>query len=376
MDTVKLDSQKKKEYDLLKNKLDSEIQKRGKDIKATLAKIESDGTLLNDFVVPTNKLVFDNLTTGGEVLIRGVNDGVVERTLTIGDYASGQIADKFGIPRQYLGKIITGEEWQRDLAVETLNTYAQNIKRERVLVREVDGQVRGFLSDSYRRLNSMQIFSSFLMASMDTGSVLIDGCSGETRNFLEVIKPEIISIPTPKNGMVFRVYGAQIRSSDFGNGALELRTMNMVVRCMNGLVTKSVLREIHLGRKLPDDLKISEETYRKDTDAMASLVKDAMNSVFSKEFIEEDIMRIQMASGIEVNFDTEIRRLPKLNVLDSEVEEVKALLMQNNPDDGMEGEPTLWKFAQALSAVARNKEGERKRDLQEIAGTMIYTPKL
>jgi len=252
-----------------------------------------------------------------------------------------------------------------------MQTTTDNTTRERVLVRTVEGEVRGFLSDKYRRLNSMQIFIAFLQAAQATGSVLVDAHAGETKGFLEVINPNIVEFDTPFNGRNFMAVGARIRNSDFGDGALEVYLFGLLVKCMNGLVGQSMLREFHLGGRIPDDIRISEETYRKDTDAKASLVGDVMKQIYLPETTENLIGRIQGASAKPVDLVKEVEKLPKLGLTLGESEAVGKVLMENDPNNGLQGNPTLWKLVNGLTAVARDAKPERKRELELIAAEML-----
>ena len=71
------------------------------------------------------------------------------------------------------------------------------------------------------------------------------------------------------------------------------------------------------------------------------------------------------------DLDKEFRLLPKLGVNKGEIEEAKIVVMNNNPDDGVQGSNTLWKLAQSVSAVARNKGELRQRELEEISGQLL-----
>lgn len=358
------DEQKKKE--ILQVKLKEKIAEKSVDIKSAIEKIEKEGTLLHDYLVPTNKMIVELID--GNVKATQINGGEFD----FSDFAIGQIAEKMHVPSRYLKDLFTGETWQRELAVKTVNDHVNNVDRDRLLIREVNSQIRGILSDSYRRLNSMQIYVAFLSACQKTGAVLIDAHSSDTRGYLEVVTPDIVSIPTKNNGIIHQVFGAQIRNSDFGAGALELKLYDMQVVCLNGMVSDSILREIHLGRRLPSDLRISKDTYIKDTQAMAGLVSDAMNQIFDPYYIAEKTKKIQAASEYEVDIEQEVKALPQIGFTQDETDAVQTVLINNDPEDGIQGSNTLWKFAQAAGAVARDsKNQERKRELQEIAGNLM-----
>ena len=196
--------------------------------------------------------------------------------------------------------------------------------------------------------------------------MLLDAYSSESKDYFEVIHPKIIPVKTELNGTVFLSFGARLRHSNFGDGALELSTYNIQAICTNGMVTESKLRNVHLGQKLPDDIKLSEETFRLDGLAKASAIRDAIKDIFSKENLANDMARISRAGSIRVEYERELKKLPKMGMLENEIEILSNKLMTNSKEDGLIGEPSLWKFAQGIGAVAKEQEPQRKETLMKL----------
>ena len=349
--------------DILQNKVNQTLERKTKDIGTVIEKIQSDNALLNDFVVPTGQLKFSN---EGKI-----NVSFQGRNFDISEFSVGQMADKYMIPRSYLKDLAAGGAWQKNLASEILNKTSEFGNRDRVLIREVNGKVRAFLSDSYKRFDSMQLYVSFLKAISEQGALLLDAFSDESKDYFEVIHPQIVPVRTELNGTVFMSFGARLRHSDYGDGALEMRTFNMQAVCLNGMVTESKLREVHLGKKLPDDIALSAETVRLDSMAKASLISDTVKNVFSPENLKNDIARIQRAGSIRIDFEKEIKKLPKMGMLENEIKNLTGKLMLNNENDGIKGEASLWKLAQAIGAVAKDVKPDRTRELNELAGQVM-----
>jgi hypothetical protein len=186
-----------------------------------------------------------------------------------------------------------------------------------------------------------------------------------------VINPEIVEFDTPQNGRNYAVFGARIRNSDFGDGALDVRTFMLNVKCLNGLVGETMLRELHLGGRIPENIQISDDTMKKETAAKAGLVRDIMASVYHPDNVRKMIGKIENASARIIDIPAEIERLPKLGLTVGESQSVGKLLMENDPANGLDGSPTLWKLVNGMTAVARDARPERKRELEEIAGSML-----
>lgn len=194
----------------------------------------------------------------------------------------------------------------------------------------------------------------------------------DTKVWAETILPTPITIPTAKNGDVIIFAGARFSTSDYGDGAVDMRAFLLNGACLNGMVRESVMKQVHLGSKLPDNLQLSQKTYELDTRTTVSAVRDLTRGLFSKDNIMQKAIEIQAASEIDVDFEREIKKLTKDGgLLKAEGQAVEKILMNNNPDDGVQGAATLWKLTQAITAHARELTPERSRELHEISGALM-----
>lgn len=368
--------------EVLLRKVNRMLENRATSVEATFEKMEREGKLMQDYITPigvnlksTDRRTVVTFSANGAVNMdfSDITDNVFEEHhFSLHDNAVGQLASKMGIPTRYLKDLAAGKEWQRGLASQILNQHCENTERSRMLVRCVGNEVRGVLSDSYRRLNSIDILTAFVREATEKGAVVADALYTDTKMFVETLLPVPIEIPTVKNGTVVLFAGARFSTSDFGDGALDMRAFLLNGACLNGMVRESMMRQIHLGAKLPDSLALSEETYRLDTATSVSAVRDLTRGLYSKENIMAKAIEIQKAADIDVDFQKEITRLVKGgSMLKSEGEEVEKILMRNNPDDGVTGGSSLWKLTQAITAHAREVEPLRARELQEISGALI-----
>lgn len=199
----------------------------------------------------------------------------------------------------------------------------------------------------------------------------------DTKVWAETILPQPIIVPTAKNGDVVIFAGARFSTSDYGDGAVDMRAFLLNGACLNGMVRESVMKQVHLGSKLPDTLALSRETYELDTRTTVSAVRDLTKGLFSRENLEQKAYEIQGASEIEVDPEKEITKLTKSGLLlKQEGKEVEKILMKNDPDDGVQGAATLWKLTQAITAHARELSPERSRELHEISGNLMNRVKL
>ncbi len=354
--------------DKLTRYLDNKRSKNESQIEA----IENDSRLIYDYLVPTDKMEFTNMLDDNYNVTLDFEYGSEIKHITFHDNAITQIASKMDIPTKYLRELHNSDKsWKKFLVREILEFHTCNAKQQRLLIRTVGHQARGVLSDSYKRMNSIILYSTFLAAAQTSGAVIADAHYNGLTGFVEVIRPDVIVIPTEKNGIQYICFGVQFRNSDFGTSSLEMRAFNFVIRCLNGWVTQSVMRNVHLGARLPENLELSQRTYDLDTQTKASLVKDTIGQLMDPERLLNYSIKVQEASKIDIDLPSEVKALPQIGVHDSEVKVLEQLFMENNPDNNLEGANTLFKLTQGLSAVARESSNTRKRELDEITGKLF-----
>lgn len=365
--------------EVVMNRVHRMIDDKAVGVQATMERLVEEGRIAQDYIAPLGvnlrRQEHDPVVTFGvdDVLRMNMPDG----RFSVHPNAVKQLADRMGIPQRYLLGLSGGDEWARQLAAHLLNEHSSWTERSRVLVRTVGQQVRGVLSDSYRRLNSVEILTAFVQEATGQGAVVSNAFMTDTKVWAETILPTPITVPTAKNGDVVIFAGARFSTSDYGDGAVDMRAFLLNGACLNGMVRESVMKQVHLGSKLPDNLQLSRRTYELDTRTTVSAVRDLTRGLFGKENIMQKAIEIQAASEVDVDFERELKRLTKDGgLLKSEGEAVEKILMNNNPDDGVQGGATLWKLTQAITAHARELTPQRSRELHEISGALMNRVKI
>lgn len=365
--------------EVVMNKVQRMIDGKAVGVRATMERLVNEGKIAQDYIAPigVNLKINDHspvITFSANGSLRmDMPDG----QFTLHDNAIGQLADRMGIPQRYLRGLASGEPWAKQLAATLLNEHSGWTQRSRVLVRTVGKQVRGVLSDSYRRLNSVEILTAFVQEAADQGAVISDAYMNDTKIWAETTLPTPLTVPTAKNGDVVIFAGARFSTSDYGDGAVDMRAFLLNGACLNGMVRESVMKQVHLGSKLPDNLQLSQQTYELDTKTTVSAVRDLTKGLFSKDNLMKKAIEIQGASEIDVDFEHELKRLTRDGgLLKQEGKEVEKILMRNDPEDGVQGGATLWKLTQAITAHARELSPERSRELHELSGQLLNRVKV
>jgi hypothetical protein len=107
--------------------------------------------------------------------------------------------------------------------------------------------------------------------------------------------------------------------------------------------------------------------------AQSSKMQDLLMSSFDRTNILDKLTKIKKAVDTPVRYEDEVIKLEKKGLLKEESKQLNEVLVANRVEDGIgqiEG-VNLWKLAQGLGAVARDKGISRKRELEELAGSLI-----
>lgn len=287
----------------------------------------------------------------------------------LSDHAFGQLVGRAGIPTAYARDLLTGareNKWQGDLLARSLEAHLSH-SSDRFLVRRIDDTTRGVLSDAYKRMDSRPLLDAFVKTATDLGAVPISGHATETRVAVRALIPTIYE-PVPGEAVAF---GLHWGNSDFGNGSYNVRAFLMRLWCLNGAVGETELKKAHMGARLEENIEYSRRTHLLTERALASQTKDVVRGVLGPEAIESKLALIRNAHSKEVNFETAWKSVGKqLTKADKEA----AQAAFESPDAiNLPAGNTMWRFSNALSWIANNKDTpeERRLDLQQVAGSLI-----
>lgn len=283
-------------------------------------------------------------------------------------HALQQVGEEANVPWKFAQTLL---QEQPDLLAETLERRLHRndaTMRRRRLVRSVNGEVRGYLSDKFRRLDSRPILGSMLEVATKKGVVPIDAQLTDTRVFLKVAYPELVEIPEINEVLII---GAVYQNSDFGDGALGLRDFIMRLVCLNGAIGEDGFRKIHLGARLGDDLAFSQKTYELDTATMASAVADITNKILDREEIKEKLTVIRTAATKEIDAPKEIDGLRRKALLTKEEANRVSELYRSAETVLLPPGNSAWRLSNVLSLFAQQlpePDPVRSIELETLAG--------
>ena len=286
-------------------------------------------------------------------------------------HALTQVAERAGIPGTYLNRLL-GKPYGPELVIENLTTIFQKEEPSKYLVRSVGDEIHGVLSDSFRRMDSRPIIEAFAAECQAVGAVPVEGVGGDLRWSLRAILPMVFQPSTKPGSEEYIAFGLALTNSDFGVGALSLRLFMLRVWCSNMSLLDECLRQVHLGKRLADNIEFSAETYELDTRTQVSAVKDLIQGSLAPAKINESVALIGKALEERISPKNAWAELPKQGLLKGEVAKVREIFN----DGGVEMLPpgtTTARLSNAISWFAKQPEQspERRIELEAVAGKLL-----
>lgn len=339
------------------------------DLAAELARMQE---TKKDYVVDTRRMSFvseegeSTLTfdTSADENEPGTESGVVL------DHAHGQIASRLQIPKKYYDRM-------RGDAPSLLDDNVQHWfykTPERRMIRTLDGSVRAFLSDRFRRLDNFDLMERAVIPALHD----IDGLEFHVasltpeRMVLRAIMPSLHREIGLKVGDIVQA-GFQFRNSEVGASALSIEPFMWKVDCLNGLVSNvGQLRAYHVGRRIEDSEEMAayfrDDTLRADDTAFFLKARDAIAAALDENVFEEIVAAMRTAGTSEpivspVKATLALADTFSLN--DGERESVLLSLAAG-------GDLSRWGVVNAVTDAAKKADTfDRQEEMERIGGNIL-----
>ncbi|MGD7478558.1 DUF932 domain-containing protein, partial [Ralstonia pseudosolanacearum] len=150
------------------------------------------------------------------------------------------------------------------------------------MIRVLDGNVRAFLSDRYRRLDNLELCAAVLPVINEMKNSVIESCEVTTTHlYLKVVNRRLKA--EVRVGDVVQA-GFVVSNSEVGLGSLRVEPLVFRLVCKNGLICKDMAhKKYHVGRQVyaSDDSAYelySEETLAQDDKTFFLKVQDIVRS--------------------------------------------------------------------------------------------------
>jgi len=265
----------------------------------------------------------------GNLVIAGttpqLGDGGV--TMTAGTYAMtdialGGVGEKLGIPMSYLRRMANDNVPALDY---NINTWLERDNR-RFLVRCLrhdttggNGVARAFLSDSYLRIDNLDVLIAALDGVRQAGVAAdVVSCDlTDRRLYVRVVSPEI-QVMAPqllrnyrspfdgRRGSDLPVVsgGFLLTNSETGFGKYKIAPWLRIEVCKNGqTVDQGSHSRRHVGSRITDDDGIidpSTETMQDLLKLIKSMTADAVRAYLDHDFVTREVRELEKVAGVTV----------------------------------------------------------------------------
>lgn len=324
-----------------------------------------------DYVVDTRRMSFSTDPIGGETRRSTLTFDVGTEVDggPVNEHAARQLGERVGIPRPYFKRMFAEAPGLLDANVQ----HWLHNQPEKRMVRMLDGNVRALLSNTYRRLDNLDLMEravipvlqdypglTFQKAALDTERLYI-------RALLPTLEREL------KVGDTVQA-AVQIRNSEVGSGLFEVTPVIWRLDCLNGMVVPIyALKKRHIGSRILESdemLKVfSEETLAADDAAFFLKARDLVRASLTEALFDEIIEQLRdSVSG------REIEQAPAAT-------EVLSTTFSLTKEEGGSvltalaagGDLTKWGAANAITAAAKKAATFQRQEELERVGWEVAT---
>lgn len=341
--------------------------KQGKTLEALGTELQRQRASRQDFVADTRQLTFSTengksrmvFSTGERLLDFGVNP-----------LAHQQISARLGIPLKYYQKM---QMEAPALLDQNVNNWLQNAPERRML-RVMDGNVRAFLSDRYRRLDNLELCAAVLPIIHQMKGASIESCEvTEAHLYLKVINRKL-NAEVAVNDVVQA--GFVISNSEVVLGHLTVEPLVYRLVCKNGMICKDFSqKKCHVGRQVENSDSAyelySDETLAQDDKAFFMKVQDTVRCAAdeAKFMLTVNKMREAMQIPLEHQPMQEVELLAdRFSLTENERGDIFRQLF-------ISWDSTRYGLLNAVAAASQNAmDYERATEVERIGGEILALP--
>jgi hypothetical protein len=349
---------------------------KGLSLEELASELTRQNSAKRDFIASTKELVIEPTTHSPTKLRLKVGS---TDTFPIRKHAVRQMGSQLKIPAQYVDRLA---ERHPDLLAYNFNQLFQREPANR-MIRTLDGDVRGYLSDKYRPLDNFDFANAVLPKLIEYGADVTSCDITETRLYIKGIVPGIEkTVAKPgtflgdggHNPIHHFKPGICLSNSEVGAGSLAVEPGIHETDCSNLLIIGSnAMRKYHVGKKLSkaDELfEVFTTATKTATDrAFWMQVGDLVQAGLDGSMFERMVAECEAKmNGTEIERPSiAVRELD--NLTENEQEGVLASLIKG-------GDLSQFGMQWALTHFAQNDDVsyERQVELERIGGNIIELP--
>lgn len=337
--------------------------KQGKTLNELAAELDRQRNAKKDYLVQTDAIEMVERDNGGvSVTVDGLGN------FGINDVAHSQLGTYLGIPAAYYERM---RSFSPSLLAHNVNHWLANAAEpERRMLRTMDGSVRAFLSDKYRRIDNYEVADTVLPLLLNVPDLEVKSCEiTEKRMYIKAVTPRIqgeVSVgDVVQSGIV-------ISNSEVGLGSVAVSPLIFRLVCTNGMIAQESLRKIHSGRGLSaDGYNIyRDETIEADDKAFLMKVEDTVNAALDGRTFERILGEMRQSKerkigGAEVPKVVELTS-KRLGITQSESSGILGHLIEG-------GDLSQYGLANAVTRYSQDVQNYDRATELEAVGYRIIT---
>lgn len=216
----------------------------------------------------------------------------------VSEVAHRQIAERLNIPFKYYERL---RREYPELLDSNINGWLERNPEKRML-RTLDGKLRAFLSDRYRRLDNLELVDHVMPVIAEMKGCEVISCDvTETHLYLKIINKTMKSEIVP--GDVVQA-GFVISNSEIGLGALKVEPLLYRLICKNGMISKDFThKKYHTGKQVDDTDNAyelySDATLEADDKAYFLKVQDIVRAAVDESRFALTVDKMRTAMNIQ-----------------------------------------------------------------------------
>ncbi len=359
------------------------IPRAGKSIQELARELTHIQTTKRDFTVPLEALKAEIVHDHDESGAESPATEKVGLTFTNGEkhdyelnnWSGGQVASFTDIPQAYYRRL---SKEAPELLVKNINHGFRRIQKDdetkNRLVRTIDGRVRGFLSNSYRMLDSFDLMEAVMPMLLEHQFQVVSSELTEKRMYLKTATQRIQG--EVKVGDVVS-YGVMISTSDVGAGCLRVEPYFLRLWCMNGAVSDTKFRKAHLGRgNVEREVQeiLTTKTKQLNDQAFFATVRDYVANTMKPEVFQKELDKMKDAANRPINnLDLEQVVEHAMQTVGVTGETVKTGILQALADGNQNAGLTQWGLMNSFTAAAKMTaiDYDTATDLERAGGLIL-----
>lgn len=354
--------------------------KTGKTLVELATELQRQAETKRDFLAPTSALA----------LVADDNFGPGEMQMKLGDIpnfgvrdtAHRQLGEHVGIPAPYYDRM---RQHAPALLAENVNHWLHTEPSTRML-RTLDGNVRGFLSDRFRALDNFDLAEIAIPVFQDLDVEFLSMELTERRMYIKVADKRLMrDVPSGrKMGDGSHVFfdtvspAAILSNSEIGFGAWSLEVGIWTKLCTNMAIASSrSMKKYHVGGKhaLGDEqlyALLTDETKKKTDQAVLAQTRDVLKAAFEEARFDALINDVKGMAEQKIEADPlkviEVTA-KKFNMNESERGSVLRHLIEG-------GDMTRYGLFNAITRTAEDlPDYDRATDFERLGGKIIELPR-